>query len=580
MKKVIAIFVIVLLCHFLTHAQDCFSYAGEDSRTCNFQDTLIGTPSGGEWFFSCIDSTQIISLQVLNDSSVIVTYLECGTYTFEYSVNIDSCFAVDTVVIDFENPSTANFIAELEIDLQYQDYDCHDDEATSCSASIQVMGTPPIPFWSFTPVDGSCNSTIFSGSTFGTVDGCFADSILVDVTNHSGMLDSAVTQNYLQEQIIVLNDNEEVVSNNFFNIAYLAHIFGVNQMIDDCPIPMLCHMLPPECLDTLLDTIILEIPIHYGGYWTVLENGGFIELDSSYNFMIDSFNYWLNVEPSINSYNATFELQEITDDGDTIIVANAVNLTLQWEEDWGIDTISRVDTILTVRDSCCTGGTEINRPILEIPPAPSYDCDPFTLTFYPRLIASEPVITCGDSTYIVEVSLSGGIPPYFSDGLSGTINNNIFTSDPIPMSQVHFSINFMDSGNCDESVMGDICPCLWDGNTANFALVTTKDCGSDSLGTLVVNYISGGFPTFMYSIDSTNFQFESFFDSLETGNYTLYVKDSFSCITTLEFMIDTLPWLSLEDYEEEVKVCGKEEILLQLPIPDDELDYHLSLIHI
>ena len=575
MKKVLTIFVIVLLCQFLSHAQDCFSYAGEDSRTCNFQDTLIGSPLGGEWFFPCTDSTQIISLEELNDSSVVVTFLECGTYIFEYSISIDSCFAVDTVVIDFENPSTANYIVELEIDLAYQDYDCHEDDATSCNASIQIMGTPPIPFWSFTPVDGSCNSTIYLGSTFGAIDGCFADSILVDVMNHSGTLDSAAIQNYLQEQIIILDDNDEVVSNDFFNIVGLNHGLGINQMVDDCPVPMLCHMLPPECLDTLLDTLILEIPVHYGGFWTLLQNGDFIELDTSYNFMIGSFNYWLNVKPSIDSYNATFELQEITDDGDTVIVTNAVDLTLQWEEDWGIDTISRVDTILTVRDSCCSGGTNINRPILEIPPPPIYVCDPFTLTFNPEMQVSEPVIICGDSTYVVEVSLSGGIPPYFSDGLSGAINNNVFTSDPISISQVHFLINFMDSGNCDDSVMGNICPCLWNGNTAEFELITTKDCGSDSLGTLLINYISGGFPTFMYSIDSTNFQVESFFDSLGTGDYTLFIKDSFSCITTLEFMIDTLPWLLLEDYEEEVKICGEEEILLQLPIPENELDYHL-----
>lgn len=575
MKKVLTIFVIVLLCHSSTHAQDCFSYAGEDSRTCSFQDTLIGTPSGGEWFFTCIDSTKIISLEELNDSSVIVTYLECGIYTFEYAISIDSCFAIDTIAIDFENPSTADFTMELEIDLQYQNYDCHEDEATSCNASIQMMGTPPIPLWSFIPVDGFCNSTIYTSSTFGVIDGCFADSIWVDITNHSSTLDSTATQNYLQEQIIVLDNNEEVVANDFFNIAYLNHGLGINQMIDDCPTPMLCHMLPPECLDTLLDTIILEIPIHYGGYWTLLQNGNFIEFDTSFNFMIDSFNYWLNVKPSIDSYNATFELQEITDDGDTIIVTNAVALTLQWEENWSIDTILKVDTIFTVRDSCCTGGTTINRPSLEIPPPPIYVCDPFTLTFNPGMQASEPVITCSDSTYIVEVSLSGGIPPYFSDGLSGTINNNTFTSDSIPMSQVHFSINFMDSGNCDLSVMGDICPCLGNGNTADFELITTKDCGSDSLGTLLVNYFSGGFPTFTYSIDSTNFQFESFFDSLGTGDYTLYVKDSFSCITTLEFMIDTLPWLLLEDYEEEVKVCGEEEILLRLPIPENELAYHL-----
>ena len=581
MKNVITTFVIVLLCQVVTVAQNCFSDAGEDYRTCNFQDTLIGIPAGGTWSLICSDTSGTVSLEEFNDSSVFVTYLECGTYAFEYFVSLDTCAIRDTVQVDFENPSFTTFEVDVDIDLAYQNYTCPPDDSVSCQAEYMVMGNAPEPLWSFLSM-GECAATIYTGSTVGNVDNCVADSIIISVDFFSGGVDTFAVQTFPQVAFATV-ENEMVVENDFLELAQNQIFSAVNQLSPNCPSPILCHPIPPECVDTLFDTLLVEIPIHLEGNWTAFIDGNFIDLNYNNTFTIDTTDYFLSVSPNVNSYNATFRLLEFTADGDTVFITSPVALNLQWKENWILDTDTLFYTRYEVSDSCCGGGTKIlpDPPVFDIPPIPNYDCLPFSITFFPELLASAPEVFCGDSTYFVQVNLSGGLPPYFSDGLLGMINNlppgqagNIFTSLPIPLDEVHFSINFVDSGNCETTVMGDDCPCLWNGETAIFDVVPTKDCGGDSLGKLWVNYVSGGFPPFQYSLDSLTFQSASIFGELAAGEYTLYIQDSFTCVTTIEFVIDSTEWIFKNDVETVIEICGSEEVLLELDIFTGSEDYY------
>lgn len=569
MKNVLTLCAIVLLCHLSTEAQDCFSNAGEDIRTCSFQDTLIGSPSGGEWLFPCIDSSQTLSMEVLNDSSVVVTYLECGTYTFEYSIDNDSCFAVDYVSIDFENPSTANYKVGLEVDLKYEDYECQESESTSCSNTFQSQGVAPKPLWTFSAIDPICSSTIYTATPIGNIDSCIADSIFVDVVNHTGGLNVSLINNLDQGAVVELDSTGTVIGNNYFNLIDQTHGAGVNGLINECPPPITCHGIPIECIDTTyFDTIMMFIPVHLGGYWTVFADGNFIELDTNYNFSVDSINYWLNVQPSIESYNAYFALSQVDSLGDPIPITDPVDLTLKWEEVWTLDTIMRIETIQILKDSCCRGGSSYNKIYPPSPPIPSYDCPEFSVTFIPPMITSDPIVICGDSTYVVEVNISSGVTPYDFSGIEGSITGGVFTSDPIPFDSVYFSFDIFDSGNCNDLIEGDNCACLLNGNTPIVDLLITEDCGLDGTGALNIESIAAGFAPYQYSLEAVNYQTDTFFQELLFGDYTLFVQDSFTCVTDFDFIVDPLEWIDLENIEEEVELCGNAEELLELPFPD------------
>lgn len=576
MKRMLMLSVIAMLCYYSSNAQNCFSFAGEDTRTCNFQDTLIGTPAGGEWSFNCTNSGDLITMESLNDSAVIINFLKCGTYMFEYTIDNDSCFANDTIVVDFENPSSAFFDVEMEVELEYVSIDCANNQATSCDDNLQVEGEAPIPIWTFSPY-GNCNSTIYEGTAMGMPDSCIVDSIVVTISNFSGTLDTNTNLTFLPNEVAVVDDNEMVVVNNFFNLMDQTQGVGVQELSNDCPIPTFCHSLPPECLDTLYDTLTVIVPVHLGGYWTVFENGTFINLDSNYSFMIDTFNYFLNVEPSIDSYNASFTLNEIDYLGDTIGVTNTVDLTLKWEEKWTADTISRIYTIFSVRDSCCGGGVEINRPNPILPVTPEYDCPAFTLTFIPEMKTSDPIVTCGDSTYTVSVEISDGIPPYDFAGITGSINGNIFTSDPLHLDSVNFAFDIFDNGECEERIQGDNCSCLMNANASTFDLTVSTDCGAEGNGELLIEHLSGGYAPFVYSIDQGAFQDDTIFQNLDFGNYSLTVRDSFACLTNLDFFVEPAEWEILDDIYLQEILCGIENIEVVLPLIDTNIvDYQIE----
>ena len=53
----------------------------------------------------------------------------------------------------------------------------------------------------------------------------------------------------------------------------------------------------------------------------------------------------------------------------------------------------------------------------------------------------------------------------------------------------------------------------------------------------VIN-VQGGSANYMYSIDGENYQSESQFTGLESGNYTMYVSDETDCLTIVDTQID------------------------------------------
>ena len=210
--------------------------------------------------------------------------------------------------------------------------------------------------------------------------------------------------------------------------------------------------------------------------------------------------------------------------GDTVGLSSIVTFDFQWVENWTTDTVQYIDSLVILKDSCCTGGATILYTHDPVPPVPEFTCPSFSVEFIPALIASEEV-TCNDSIYIVTIELSNGIPPYQYFGTNGTLVGNTFTSDSIPIDSLFYTFDFFDSGSCNVEVSGEICPCLWGGNPPVYEFTTTDDCGSYGVGELNVLNNQNGHPPYQYSIDGLNFQDVSFFNSLFAGPYTLTVID-------------------------------------------------------
>jgi len=564
MKKVITLCVMGLLYSYTTFSQDCNIELGNDHRTCEFRDTLIGSPNGGDWIYLCLDTLSPINISELNDSSIVITFSKCGSYTFEYSINDSLCMISDTIQIDFENPSSAIYDVHVAIELDYLDFECQQDTFVSCEPFTMVDEAPK-PIWTFSPKSGDCIGTSYFTTIEDSLFNCLVDSISLSSTTNSGNFTGGTATEFCQDEILQQEDGE-ITSDIFYQTIFTNRDLGLDSLFDYCPYPQRCHRpFPPECIDSIIyDTLQLLIPIHLGGNWQILMNNQLLPLDSNNIFTIDTIDYFLDISPNPQTYAATFDVKEITPSGDTTFLSTVIDFDFQWVENWGSDTVQHIDSVLIISDSCCTGPAQILYTHDPIPPQPDYDCPPFNVEFIPRLLATTPNVICNDSNYVVVIELSRGIPPYGLIGNSGTINGNIFTSDTISTDSLFFEFIFTDNGGCEEKVSGEVCPCLWGGNSPVYDLTTTDDCATNSIGALAIVNQLNGHPPYLYSIDDSDFQEDSIFENISTGLHELTLKDSFNCLITDEFFIENNDYEELENIESSYTICGNENILLEV----------------
>ena len=558
----------VLLCQTTSFGQSCEIDLGKDQRTCEFQDTLIGIPIGGMWNYLCADSTAIVSFEVLNDSSTLVTFSQCGSYTFEYSINDASCIASDTIQIDCENPAIVEYNVHVGMNLEYQNTSCQQDTSVSCS-NFSILGEEPKPIWTFEPKSGSCSGNTFEVMLFDSMLNCLADSIVVNSFSHSGSFTGGTATEFFQDEILQQQDGE-ISSDIFYPILFNNISKGLDSLISQCPYPSQCfdETIYRECIDSIIyDTSQLEIPIHLGGEWQVLQNNQLLPLDSNNVFTIDSIEYFLNVSPSPQVYEATIDVLEINTNGDTVSLSNIVTFDFQWIENWTTDTVQHIDSLVILKDSCCTGGAIIHYTHDPVPTIPEYECPSFSVEFIPALIASKET-SCNDSIYIVTIELSNGIPPYQYFGSMGTLVGNTFTSDSIPIDSLFYAFEFFDSGGCDVEVSEEICPCLWGGNIPVYELGRDDDCEFNSIGsvTVIEHPNDPNIYPYQYSIDGINFQDEPFFNGLSEGIYQLTVKDSFNCTVTNEIIVENDNFFNtgFDNTFTDLSACEGEEVLLEI----------------
>lgn len=142
---------------------------------------------------------------------------------------------------------------------------------------------------------------------------------------------------------------------------------------------------------------------------------------------------------------------------------------------------------------------------------------------------------------------AAGVAPYtYSlDGVNYQASN-LFTG--LPGGPV--TIYAKDAGGCigtKSYTIGQALPV-----TIDTYVIPTSSCSND--GQIIV-YRSGGIPPYTYSLDGLNYQVSNAFQNLETGNYTVHVKDSKGCDYTHETVVPQGTGISLTYHKSDVSAC-------------------------
>ena len=449
------------------NAQDCSITLEQDTISCSYSYTLKAYPFGGYWDLDCANTAGKVSFFSINDSLTSATVSQCGVYAFVYtyletdSVLIDSsyvldtlCIAKDTMQINFQNPSSADFELYVTRTIEFPEADCLTADTINCGNSLYKT-VPPDPLWSFYTV-GLCNSTIVN---VGTPDSsCVVNQVSFSSTTTSNTFTdtfSIYQSEFLQQSLVT----GEIISN-----TYGAVIDSMNQRIiaateEFCPVPEFCPVSLPSCIDTVQDTTITILPIRLSGQWLFYPNPDVesIALADTTNFIKDDSIYFVVALPNAMRYDANFLFFQIDYLGDTIPAADLGTIDFQWEETWGQDTTINYSTRLV--DTCCAGGPRIRRENLNEPGIPVYDCPAYPITFLDELQVFQSFEECTPDYYRIRVLISGGRGPYTAQGLAGELQDSIFISDTIAITD-GYNLIIEDIDGCERQIVGNACPCV------------------------------------------------------------------------------------------------------------------------
>ncbi len=147
--------------------------------------------------------------------------------------------------------------------------------------------------------------------------------------------------------------------------------------------------------------------------------------------------------------------------------------------------------------------------------------------------------TCNASDGIITANGTGGTSPYtYSLNGGAFVGSNVFSG----LATGNYSITIKDFNGCTNTTTATVT------NVAGLSIsasVISTSCSSNN-GSITANGV-GGAGVLQYSINGTIYQPGNVFNSLSSGNYTVYVKDVNGCISTTRVTISTLlaPTLSV-----------------------------------
>ena len=160
--------------------------------------------------------------------------------------------------------------------------------------------------------------------------------------------------------------------------------------------------------------------------------------------------------------------------------------------------------------------------------------------------------SCNKNDGIINIdSITGGEAPYlFSINSNSYSTDNIFSS----LAASPALISVKDAFGClysDSVVVTQSLP----PDSANITI--SPDHCSSSIGSISVNNVYGGRGPFSISLDNISYTSASKLDDLDSGVYTLYIKDSKNCLLKEKKNIDNIPGPDSIYYTSLDAVCGK-----------------------
>ncbi|WP_289664406.1 T9SS type A sorting domain-containing protein [Flavobacterium panacagri] len=107
----------------------------------------------------------------------------------------------------------------------------------------------------------------------------------------------------------------------------------------------------------------------------------------------------------------------------------------------------------------------------------------------------------------------------------------------------------------------------------SYANVTNPICGNQRLTVGAL----GGQSSYKYSLDGVNYQSENIFNNVNPGTYTVYVKDGYNCIATMEKIVQPIPPLTATSLNIDNSCFGSNDGRIEVNATGGRLPYSYSM---
>ncbi len=194
--------------------------------------------------------------------------------------------------------------------------------------------------------------------------------------------------------------------------------------------------------------------------------------------------------------------------------------------------------------------------------------DPIDITF-----SNEDIICYGDSTGIAVANVEGGTPPYLLEW------NNAASTDTIRnLKAGNYTLQVIDKNGCDYEATTTV-------NQPDEAIdlsfeFTEITCAGGDDGKVRIG-VENAIEPVEFSLDDSNFKFDSSFINLTSGLYTAYILDGNGCKVAEEFMIPDGDEL-IVDLGKDTTVRFESDIVLSVLVENNtgdlEFDWNSSIL--
>ena len=402
---------------------------------------------------------------------------------------------------------------KIEIDILYHNKELCEGDTSGAFEIVVAGGTPP------------CSFSIDSGQNF--VQEFFFDSLLAGsyfievmdslgcIQNSRAQIDSVLYPVFLDSSVIIVCDSIfyfEPSIENYIEVYSIHH-------------------------NSTEDSVLIKLS--EGNIYDFIASN----YDSCFSdtFRVEFIQY---PEPMIQ-----VELNDLRckDTMDGSIHVKSLNDTSSYSYVWNtgsMDTfISMLDVGLFRLEVTDTNNCSWNYQFILSEPSP-------LLTEYEYI---EKYVCLNEYTGVLELNTSGGTEPY-----QHSIDGGVSFSSNVILDSLGAGLHELitiDSHQCAHTTMFEI---LIDSSFIWSAPhITGESCDLQN-ASIVLSDISGGFGEYEFSLDKENWQMDHIFDSLSSGNYVVYLRDSLGCLDSLDLVTPYLEPIRIDSIHVQRTSCELE----------------------